>query len=94
MIASAASQEGCSTGGSACRDVVAKCLQLRVGHLSAQVLCHQVRWVGFGADFHHTQLPLEDSLLYPEVLDLDMPRLSDTLGCTMPMAADASVHTV
>ena len=41
-LASAASQKGWSTGGSACGDVVAKCLQVRVGHLGAQVVCHQV----------------------------------------------------
>ena len=53
---------------------------MRVGHFGAQVFCHQVRWVGVGADLHHTQLSLGNGLLHPEVLDLYVSRFLEALA--------------
>ena len=53
---------------------------MRVGHFDAQVFRHQVRWVGVGADLHHSQLSLRNSLLHPEVLNLYVPRFPEALA--------------
>ena len=48
--------------------------------LAVHRFCQQVRWVVVGAHLLHSQLALLHFVLYPEVLDLNMPRLPKALA--------------
>ena len=48
--------------------------------LAIHRFCQEVRWVVVGAHLNHSQLALLHFVLYPGVLDLNMPRLPKALA--------------